>query len=108
MVNEVSDSIDQTISFEQFRAMRVLKKACELNVLAEFKKFDIHKMQRGIISKECIKKVLKAEHQNEEALEIKITEIMAYDSDGDGLITFRDFYDNMLRRIPQEWLTWIH
>jgi len=44
MIIDVSDSEDYTISFEQFRAMRVLRKACELNVLAEFKKFDIHKI----------------------------------------------------------------
>ena len=44
MITEISDSDDFTISFEQFRAMRVIRKACELNVLAEFKKFDIHKL----------------------------------------------------------------
>ena len=61
MIIDISDNDDFTISFEQFRAMRVLKKACELNVLAEFKKFDIHKLQRGIVNRECVKKVLKAE-----------------------------------------------
>lgn len=44
MINEVSDSDNFTITFEQFRAMRVLYKACEVNVIAEFKKFDIHKL----------------------------------------------------------------
>ena len=33
---------------------------------------------------------------------------MSYDSDGDGMITFKDFYDNMLRKVPQEWLFWIY
>eukprot|EP00347_Sterkiella_histriomuscorum_P019283 403342237 len=111
MIVEVSDSSDFTVSFEQFRAMRVLKKACELNVLAEFKKFDIHKIQRGIVTKDCIRKVLKAEPQyqeDNESLEKRIQEIMSYDSDRDGLLTFKDFYDNMLRRVPQEWLNWIY
>ena len=61
MINEVSDSDDFTLSFEQFRAMRVLNKPCELNVIAEFKKFDIHKLQRGVVTKDCIRKVVKAE-----------------------------------------------
>ena len=41
--------------------MRVLQKECELNVLAEFKKFDIHKLQRGVVTKDCVKRVFKAE-----------------------------------------------
>lgn len=61
MINEVSDSEDFTLSFEQFRAMRVLNKACELNVIAEFKKFDINKLRRGVVTRECVTKVLKAE-----------------------------------------------
>ena len=87
--------------------MRVLRKPCELNVLAEFKKFDIHKLQRGIVNRECLRKVLRAELLSEEDLESRVTEIMIFDSDGDGLLTFKDFYDNMLRKVPQEWLNWI-
>jgi Ca2+-binding EF-hand superfamily protein len=108
MINEISDSDDFTISFEQFRAMRVLNKPCELNVLAEFKKYDIHKLQRGIVTKDCVRKVLRAElielkydaaTFNQE-LDRRMAHIMAYDSDGDGIITFKDFYDNILRRVP--------
>lgn len=69
MIIEVSDNPDYSVSFEQFRAMRVLKKPCDLNVLAEFKKFDIHKLQRGIVTKDCIRKVLKAEKLDENVLE---------------------------------------
>lgn len=61
MISEISDCENFSISFEQFRAMRVLKKPCELNVIAEFKKFDIHKLMRGVITKDCVKKVFKAE-----------------------------------------------
>ena len=61
MISEISDCEDYTISFEQFRAMRVLKRACELNVIAEFKKFDLHKILKGTITEECVIKVLKAE-----------------------------------------------
>ena len=41
--------------------MRVLKKDCDLNVIAEFKKFDTNKIMKGVINRECIRKVLKAE-----------------------------------------------
>ena len=61
MASEISDSDDFSISFEQFRAMRVLRKPCDLNVIAEFKKFDIHKLQRGLVTKDCVRKVFKAE-----------------------------------------------
>ena len=33
---------------------------------------------------------------------------MRFDSDQDGVVTFKDFYDHMLRKVPQEWLQWIH
>ncbi len=61
MINEISDREDYTITFEQFRAMRVLNKSCELNVLAEFKKFDISKLQRGLVTRDSVRKVFKAE-----------------------------------------------
>ncbi len=69
MILEISLNPDFTICFEQFRAMRVLKKPCDLNVLAEFKKFDIHKLHRGIITKDCIRKVLLAEKLDEQTLQ---------------------------------------
>ena len=59
MISEISEGPD--ISFEQFRAMRVLQKPCELNVLAEFKKFAIHKVHRNAITRDCILKVLDSE-----------------------------------------------
>jgi hypothetical protein len=72
MASEVTDSYDFSISLEQFRAMRVLKKPCELNVIAEFKKFDIHKLMRGVISEDCLRRVLKVEGWKEQVLERKV------------------------------------
>ncbi len=118
MITEVSDAEDFTLTFEQFRAMRVLNKACELNVIAEFKKFDIHKLQRGLITKECVRKVFRAEMIEmkhplvgkegfSQELDKRVAVIMGFDSDKDGVVTFKDFYDCMLRKVPQEWLKWI-
>ena len=99
--------------------MRVLNKSCELNVLAEFKKFDISKLQRGLITRDSVRKVFKAElievnhplvaqEGFSEELDRRVSEIMRFDSDQDGVVTFKDFYDHMLRKVPQEWLQWIH
>ena len=99
--------------------MRVLNKACELNVIAEFKKYDISKVQRGVITKDCVRKVFKAEMIEmrhplvaqegfSEELDRRVAQIMKFDSDNDGMLTFKDFYDNMLRKVPQEWLQWIY
>ena len=41
--------------------MRVLNKSCELNVIAEFRTFDISKMQRGLITRDSVRKVFKAD-----------------------------------------------
>ncbi len=32
---------------------------------------------------------------------------MAFDIDKDGVLNFKDFYDNMIKKVPQEWLDWI-
>lgn len=85
-------------------------------MLAEFKKFDIQKVQRGVVTKDCVRKVFRAELIEEKhnpatfagELEKRVAAVMAYDSDRDGVLTFKDFYDNMLRRVPQEWLNWIY
>ena len=80
-------------------------------MIAEFKKFDIHKLQKGLVTKECVRKVFKAEMIETkhplvakegftEELDKRVNNIMVFDSDKDGLITFKDFYEHMLRRIP--------
>lgn len=77
-------------------------------MLAEFKKFDIHKLNRGVISKDCVRKVYRAELIEEKynpqlfnlELDRRVASIMAFDSDNDGTLTFKDFYDNILKRVP--------
>jgi hypothetical protein len=32
---------------------------------------------------------------------------MRFDSDQDGVVTFKDFFDHMLRKVPQDWLQWM-
>ena len=100
MVNEISDSDNFTITFEQFRAMRVVNKICDLNVLAEFKKFDVHRLHRGIITRDCLFKVFAAEGFENEELDLRVDEFMRHDLDRDGMITFKELYESMMKRIP--------
>jgi hypothetical protein len=92
MILDVSDNSDYSISFEQFRAMRVLSIPCEINILAEYKKFDIHKLLRGTVTEDCLRKVLKADGLKGEELETKVRKYMNYDSNADGKLSFRDFH----------------
>ena len=38
----------------------------------------------------------------------RISEIMRFDSCQDAIVTFKGFYNHMLRKVPQEWLQWLH
>lgn len=69
--------------------MRVLSKICDLNVLSEFKKYDVHWLQWGVITKECVIKVLSAEFRNKDFLNGKVNEFMKHDLDRDGLVSER-------------------
>ena len=88
-------------------------------MIAEFKKFDINKVQKGVVTKECVRKVFKAEMIEvkhplvakegfTQEIDKRVAMIMQFDSDQDGMLTFKDFYEHMLKRVPQEWLLWIH
>ena len=68
--------------------MREMKVECELNVIAEFKKFDIHKVHRGILTKECIQNVLYAEGFRDLELINKTNHVLKHDLDRDGKVTF--------------------
>lgn len=66
--------------------MRELHFSCELNVVAEFKKFDIHRIQRGLITRECVEAVYESEGLTGEKLETCVAEFLKHDSDHDGIV----------------------
>ena len=47
-----------------------------------------------------IKHPLVAKEGFTEELDKRVNSIMKFDSDNDGMFTFKDFYEHMLRRIP--------
>lgn len=87
--------------------MRRSETVCELNVLAQFKKYDVSKLHRGFITPDGIETVLKEEGVSPEAIRDYIEEFMSLDSNGDGKVSFLDLYESMMARIPDEWLEWI-
>jgi hypothetical protein len=87
--------------------MRREETVCELNVLAQFKKYE-DPANKGFITEDGIRKALQAEGFSEEDITEYAREFMALDSDGDSKITFLDLYEAMMTKIPDEWLEWIH
>ena len=87
--------------------MRRQETVCELNVLAQFKKYDVSRLHRGFITPDGIETVLKEEGVPAEAIQHYIEEFMSLDSNGDGKVSYLDLYESMMTRIPDEWLEWI-
>ncbi len=68
--------------------MRELLISCELNVIAEFKKFDIHRLHRGIISRDCVEAVYEIEGIKGEELKVMVTEFMKHDIDHNDMVKY--------------------
>ncbi|KAK2954752.1 hypothetical protein BLNAU_10237 [Blattamonas nauphoetae] len=94
MIKRVDKDRDGVISFHEFANMRRNEEVCELNVLAQFKKFDASPPH----------------HEDgvpEDAIQSYISEFMTLDTNGDDKVSFLDLYESMMTRIPEEWLEWI-
>ncbi|KAL0234456.1 hypothetical protein PCE1_001492 [Barthelona sp. PCE] len=107
IIREVSQT-NTKVNFETFLEMRHNKSPVELNVLAEFKKFDVSDLYRGFVTPDGIRRVLAQEGWEEDAIRMAIREILELDSNSDGKVSYLDFYDFMLNRVPDEWLDWIY
>ncbi|KAJ4462216.1 hypothetical protein PAPYR_1404 [Paratrimastix pyriformis] len=107
MIRRVDTKGDGIIDFEEFVNMRRKEEPCELNVLAQFKKFDVSDIYRGFITEESIRKVLEADRVEPIAIDDYVKEFMALDTNGDGKVSFLDLFESMMSRVPDEWLEWI-
>ncbi|KAK2958048.1 hypothetical protein BLNAU_6974 [Blattamonas nauphoetae] len=108
IIKRVDLDKDGVINFKEFASMRRNEDICELNVLAQFKKYDVSRLHRGFITPESIKQVLREEGVDDDAINEYVIEFMALDSNGDGKVSFLDLYESMMTRIPDEWLEWIY
>ena len=87
--------------------MRREEHVCELNALAQFKKFAVTRSHRGYITAEGIETVLRDEGIPDDVIKDYIKEFMTLDTNGDGKVSFLDVYESMMARIPDEWLEWL-
>eukprot|EP00741_Cyanophora_paradoxa_P005908 tig00000949_g5726.t1 len=99
---------DGAIDFSEFLLMRKSRRHVDLNVVAEFKKFDVGFPNRGLVTEEDVRKVLEADEAKAEDIEDYVAWFMSADKDADGVVTFQDLYDRMSGRLYDDWLAWIH
>ncbi|KAL0219052.1 hypothetical protein P9112_004705 [Eukaryota sp. TZLM1-RC] len=96
------------LGFSQFRHLRQSFSNCELNLLVEFKKYDVDDLHRGFITPYSIQLVLKQDNWPEEEILRAISFALTLDSNNDQKISFQDFSDYVHQIIPDAWLSWIH
>ena len=108
IIAEVDKDKDGKVGIQEFVEMRLSGAPTQFNILAEFKKYDISPDHRGFITADSIRKVLTNEGCRRDVVEQKTEELMRSDSNADGKVSFRDLYEFMTERVPDEWLEWIH
>eukprot|EP00161_Ancyromonas_sigmoides_P026524 TRINITY_DN923_c1_g1_i5.p1 TRINITY_DN923_c1_g1~~TRINITY_DN923_c1_g1_i5.p1 ORF type:complete len:161 (-),score=16.62 TRINITY_DN923_c1_g1_i5:543-1025(-) len=107
ILNEVDKTGRAAVGIEAFREMRRSQQACELNVIAEFKKFDVDWLHRGFVTPAALERVLEDEGFGDDAISKFVADFMSCDSNGDGMVSYRDLHERMLGRVPGEWLEWL-
>lgn len=70
MIKEISET--NFIVFEQFWAMWLMWLKSDLNIIAEFMKFNTHRFKRGIVTSDCIESVLWSEGVQEQIIHEKV------------------------------------
>ncbi|GKT28175.1 hypothetical protein ADUPG1_000483 [Aduncisulcus paluster] len=111
---ESSDSPKRSIPigvkmrYREFRAMRERGDITTLNVIAEFKKYDVDMITRGFLTKRSIRRVLEEEGAPKPYIEGKVKEVELIDDDRDGVISFKEFHDYLKHTTPQSWLDWVY
>lgn len=107
IIAAVDTKKDHVIDFDEFTAMRRAGGTSDLNIIAEFKRFDVDDLHRGWITPESLRRVLRAEGYAADEATAYAARIMAADSDGDGKVSFRDLHALLTKRVPVEWAEWI-
>eukprot|EP00698_Gefionella_okellyi_P004023 TRINITY_DN13734_c0_g1_i1.p1 TRINITY_DN13734_c0_g1~~TRINITY_DN13734_c0_g1_i1.p1 ORF type:complete len:234 (+),score=29.65 TRINITY_DN13734_c0_g1_i1:51-704(+) len=107
MIAAVDAKKDLVIDFDEFTAMRRGGGCQDINVIAEFKRFDVDDIHRGFLTPDSIRRVLKAEGYAAEEAAAYVGRLMSADADNDGKVSFRDLHNLLTRRIPIEWAEWV-
>lgn len=86
--------------------MRTSKKRCELNVIANFKKFE-DKQHKGYITQRSIEESLFIEGHNRSDVSQYTQTLMKIDKNRDGFITYKQLYDFLMGILPEDWIKWL-
>jgi len=107
MIAVVDTKKDQVIDFDEFTEMRRAGGTSDINIIAEFKRFDVDELHHGWITVDSLRRVLRAEGYATNEATTYASRIMAADSDGDGKVSFRDLHALLTKRVPTEWSEWV-
>jgi Ca2+-binding EF-hand superfamily protein len=96
----------QQVILMQFQTLRLSKKRCELNVVADFKKFE-DKQYKGYITQKSIEDALFIEGHSRSDITYITNTLMKIDRNHDGFITYKELYNFLMGTIPEEWIRWL-
>jgi Ca2+-binding EF-hand superfamily protein len=96
----------QQVTKNQFQTLRASKKRCELNVIAEFKKFE-DKVHKGYITQRSIEDALFCEGIARAEIASIVATLMNIDKNRDGFITYKQLFDFLMGILPEEWIKWL-
>ncbi|OMJ92687.1 hypothetical protein SteCoe_4568 [Stentor coeruleus] len=94
------------LNFQQFQTLRLSKKRCELNVVADFKKFE-DKQYKGYITQKSIEDALFTEGHSRSDITYITNTLMKIDRNHDGFITYKELYNFLMGTIPEDWIRWL-
>jgi len=107
IANILREAGGDRMDYVSFRAMRLERRKCELNVLAEFKKFDIDNKKKGLLTKKSLRKVLTFEGFSPIEVEEIAQSYMFLDHNKDGYVTYKDLFDYIMGDLKAEWREWL-
>ena len=95
-----------SVSFKAFRELRVSRLSCELNALADFKKYQDRRLP-AFVSRESVYCALVSDGVSAEDAEGFTQKLFLFDHNLDGVLSYKELYDFIMKRIPEEWLEWL-
>ncbi|KAL0235840.1 hypothetical protein GEMRC1_002422 [Eukaryota sp. GEM-RC1] len=100
--------VKDKLTFSSFRKLRLNHGNSDLNILAEFKKFDVDDLHRGFITPFSIQITLSKDGWKEEDVLQAISFLMSLDTNNDQKVSFQDLHDFLTNKLPDAWLGWIY
>jgi len=74
--------------------------------LADFKKYQDRRLP-GFVSRESVYCALISDGVSNEDAEGFTQKLFLFDRNLDGVLSYKELYDFIMKRIPEEWLEWL-